>query len=312
MSDLTTRPYEPSDAPAFTDLMNLIDEAGGGRAGFTAEEIGSELSAIVAHFPTDSRLTFAPDGTLVAGGVVSTPPPGGFRADLFGGVRPDWCGRGLGRALLGWQYERAVQVHAATAPGEPWQTETRVMTGEPTAARLLARLEFVPARYFMEMLASTTTAPHATLPTGLRSGPPTPGIDRPLYEADLEAFTDHWGFQRSEFDDWLSMRVRTEGFRPDLSRVVFDGDEIAGYILSYRDNDPDRLAVGRIGTRRPWRGRGVASALLAEVIDAAARAGYPYVCLGVDADSPTGAVGVYERAGFTPEHSFAAYRRPIG
>jgi len=51
---------------------------------------------------------------------------------------------------------------------------------------------------------------------------------------------------------------------------------------------------------------------MAEVIEAAGQAGYSYVCLGVDADSPTGAVGVYERAGFKHEHSFVAYRRPIG
>jgi ribosomal protein S18 acetylase RimI-like enzyme len=55
----------------------------------------------------------------------------------------------------------------------------------------------------------------------------------------------------------------------------------------------------------------VASALLAEVIEAAAQAGFTSVGLGVDADSPTGAVGVYERAGFVKEHSFVAYRRPI-
>jgi mycothiol synthase len=312
VADLTTRPYEPGDAAAFTALMNAVDEAGGGRAAFTAEEIDSELSAIVAHFPTDSQLTFAPDGTLVAGGVVSTPPADGFRTDLFGGVHPDWCGQSLGRAVLGWQYERATQIHAATATGTQWQAETRVMTGEPTAARLLARLEFAPVRYFFEMLAPTTTTSGATLPAGLRSEVLPPGIDRSLYEADAEAFTDHWGFQRHEFGNWRSMMLHTEGFRPELSRVVVDGDEIAGYLLSYRDNDPSRINIGRVGTRRRWRGKGVASALMAEVIEASARAGYPYVCLGVDAASPTGAVGVYERAGFKQEHSFVAYRRPIG
>jgi ribosomal protein S18 acetylase RimI-like enzyme len=56
----------------------------------------------------------------------------------------------------------------------------------------------------------------------------------------------------------------------------------------------------------------VAGALLAEVIAASAQAGYPHVCLEVDADSLTGAVGVYERAGFTAEHTFVTYRRPIG
>jgi ribosomal protein S18 acetylase RimI-like enzyme len=313
MADLTIRPCEPSDAAAVTALMNTIDEAGGGRAGFAVEDIGAMLSSTVAHFATDTRLTFAPDGTLVAAGVVPTPPSGGFRVDLWvGGVHPAWRARGLGRAVLGWQYERATQIHAATAPQAQWQVETCVVIGEPTAARLFARLGFAPVRYSFEMLASTTAASGATLPAGLRSEAPTPRIDRPLYEANTEAFTDQWGYQRKEFDRWLTMTLQAEGFRPDLSRVAFDGDEIAGFVLSYRDNDPGRINIGQVGTRRPWRGRGVASALLAEVIEQSAQAGYPYACLEVDAESPTGAVGVYERAGFKQEHGFVTYRRAIG
>lgn len=313
MSDLTIRPCEPGDVAAVTALLNTIDEAGGGRAGFAAGDIGAILSSTVAHLPTDTRLTFAPDGTLVAAGTVPTPPPGGFRVDLWiGGVHPDWRGRGLGRAVLGWQYERATQIHAATAPGARWQVETCMVTGEQTAARLFARLGFEPARYSFEMVASTAAASGAALPAGLRSEIPAPRLDRPLYEAHTEAFTDHWGYQRKEFDKWLPTTLHAEGFRPDLSRVAFDGDDIAGFVLGYRDNDPNRINIGHVGTRPPWRGRGVASALMAEVISAAARAGYPFACLEVDADSPTGAVGVYERAGFKQKHGFVAHRRPIG
>ena len=311
MADMTTRPYEPNDAAAATALMNVIDQAGGGRAAFTVEAVGAMLASEVAHFPTDTQLTFAADGALAAMGAVATPPTGGYRVDLFGGVHPDRRGQGLGRAVLGWQYDRATQIHAVTAPGEQWQAEVGVMAGEPTAARLLARLEFSVVRYFVEMLASTASTSGATLPAGLRSEVLTPGIDRSLYDAHVEAFADHWGAQRREIDKWLPLALHSKDFRPALSRVAFDGDEIAGYVLTYRDNDPSRSYIGQVGTRRPWRGKGVASALIAEVIEASRQAGYSYVCLGVDADSPTGAVGVYERAGFKREHSFVAYRRAI-
>ncbi len=312
VEELTTRPYQPSDAPVLTALMNTVDEAAGARPAYTVEDVGAELASSVADFGTDSRLTFTPGGTLIAAGLVSTPPPSGFRVHLVGGVHPDWRGQGLGRALLGWQYERAVQIHAARAAGAQWQTETFVMTDDTTAARLLTRLGFAPARYFSEMVASTKSSSGATLPEGLRSEPPTAGIEQALYQADTEAFNDHWDYQRREYDAWLAVTVRSDGFQPDLSRVAFDGAEIAGYVLSHRDLDPSRIYISRVGTRSRWRGKGVASALLAEVIEASARAGYPYVCLGVDADSPTGAVGVYERAGFAREHVFVAYRRPIG
>ena len=113
--------------------------------------------------------------------------------------------------------------------------------------------------------------------------------------------------QRREFDKWLPLALHSKDFRPALSRVAFDGDEIVGYVLTYRDNDPTRSYIGHVGTRRPWRGKAVASALMAEVIEAARQAGYSHVCLGVDADSPTGAVGVYERAGFKRIGRFGAY-----
>ena len=153
--------------------------------------------------------------------------------------------------MLGWQYERASQIHAATDPRSQWQAETRVMTGEPTVARLLARLDFTPVRYFFEMLASTAAASGATLPAGLRSEALAPGIERPLYDADTEAFTDHWGYQRHDFDSWGSTMVGTAGSGRTCPGSPTTDTSIAGYILSYRDNDPGRIYIGRIGTRRP-------------------------------------------------------------
>jgi ribosomal protein S18 acetylase RimI-like enzyme len=51
--------------------------------------------------------------------------------------------------------------------------------------------------------------------------------------------------------------------------------------------------------------------LLAKVLAAAAQAGKSTAALGVDADSPTGAVGVYERVGFTVEQRAVTYSIPV-
>jgi mycothiol synthase len=34
-------------------------------------------------------------------------------------------------------------------------------------------------------------------------------------------------------------------------------------------------------------------------------------CLGVDADNPTGALGVYERLGFVARQRYVVYRSPL-
>jgi GNAT superfamily N-acetyltransferase len=312
VADLTTRPYEPDDAAAFTALMNTIQEAAGGRAEFTVDETRSLVKALVADLATDTRLVFDGDGTLVAGGIVTTPPAGGFRADIIGGVHPDRHGEGLGRDLLTWQYERATEIHADRASGVQWQVETGTLAGEPSAPRLFDRLGFAPVRYYFDMVAPTSAAnPLARLPEGLRSVEVSDDLSHAIYEAHVEAFADHWGYQRREYEPWYALSVGSPNFRPELSRVALDGDQIAGYVLGFDHADPDCVYVGTVGTRRPWRRKGLASALLAEVISAAGKAGMATARLGVDADSPTGAVGVYERAGFVQEHTFVAYRRPI-
>jgi ribosomal protein S18 acetylase RimI-like enzyme len=58
--------------------------------------------------------------------------------------------------------------------------------------------------------------------------------------------------------------------------------------------------INSVGTRRAWRGRGVATALLQEVLHAAAGAedGLERAILGVDAENPTGALRVYRALGF--------------
>jgi mycothiol synthase len=53
-----------------------------------------------------------------------------------------------------------------------------------------------------------------------------------------------------------------------------------------------------VATRRSARKRGIASALLSRALADARSAGFTAASLSVDADSPTGAFGLYQRAGF--------------
>ena len=312
VAELTTRGYRPEDAAALAGLYNVLEQAAGGHPGFTAEGIGSMVETMVLEPERDSRMLFDPAGNLVASGVVPTPPEGGFRVDLMGGVHPDWRGRGIGRDVFGWQLARAAEIHRATAPDAEWQAETGAILGDDSAIRLFERLGLTPVRYFFEMTAVTKQAPPPVIPAGLTSVVYQPELEKALYEAHMEAFVDHWGYQRRPYEPWATMTVRSASFRSDLSRVALDGGEIAGYLLSYDDASPDRFYIGQVGTRRAWRRRGLAGALLTEALSAGAVAGKGVVALGVDADSPTGAVGVYERAGFDVEVRWVAYRKPVG
>jgi ribosomal protein S18 acetylase RimI-like enzyme len=99
--------------------------------------------------------------------------------------------------------------------------------------------------------------------------------------------------------------------------VALTGDgAVAGYVMSYESAaDTARtgvrdLYVGTVGTVPAHRGRGIAGALLAHVLQGAVDQGYATASLTVDADNPTGALGVYDRAGFRLCRREVTYLRP--
>ena len=73
--------------------------------------------------------------------------------------------------------------------------------------------------------------------------------------------------------------------------------EIAGVLFGEQQRDPDQGWIDDLGVRRAYRRRGIAEALLKTAFAELYRRGERRVGLGVDAESPTGATRVYERAG---------------
>src|SRR5688572_32661873 len=116
----TVRGYRPSDAAALTAMYNAIDSAAGGHPGHTPDDTHAGMNGTVADHDADARLVFAPGGDLVAAGAVATPPVGGFRVELYGGVEPAWGGRGVGRGVLAWRLARAAGVEHAGRPDTEW------------------------------------------------------------------------------------------------------------------------------------------------------------------------------------------------
>jgi mycothiol synthase len=308
--DPTFRPYRPDDVVPVTALMNVLEQAGGAGHHFAAGEVGARMARIQDP-GQDTRLVLAADGSLAALGVAIPPPPGGSQARAEGGVRPDCRHRGIGRALLAWQFQRATAQHAARAPEATWAIQAGAGTADPDAHRLFRRFGLNLVRYFHEMSAPTAGGRAARRPAGLRVTAYAAGLRAAVHQAHAEAFADHWGFEPRPLDDWARRTVGADLFRADLSRVALDGGQVAGYLLAY-DAAGGGLHLGQIGTRRPWRKRGLASALVADSLAAAAAAGLATASLGVDADSPTGAVAVYERLGFTAQGApFACYGREL-
>src|SRR5215468_1533170 len=69
--------------------------------------------------------------------------------------------------------------------------------------------------------------------------------------------------------------------------------------------------VGALGVRKPWRRRGIAQALLHHAFGEFYRRGKRRVALGVDAENPTGATRLYERAGMHVAFEAVTYGKEL-
>jgi ribosomal protein S18 acetylase RimI-like enzyme len=118
-------------------------------------------------------------------------------------------------------------------------------------------------------------------------------------------------------ESWRSHIVGSRNFRPESTFVALAGDRAVGVLIThFFDAQSARLGerqawIQIIGTLKEWRGKGVASALIAHALAVFTSQGYESTGLGVDTDNPTGAVAVYSRAGFEITKRSTSYARPI-
>ena len=152
------------------------------------------------------------------------------------------------------------------------------------------------------------------------SEPVTKDQHRAIYDAEREAFRDHWNER-----EWPEEEFETTHAFPEIDTglwvVAWDGDQIAGVVQSWVW--PDENARPR---RQAWLARAhqrapavapprAGRAITAEALVRLRAAGLDEAMLGVDSESPTGALGLYESLGFEVHSRATAFhldlpRRP--
>jgi predicted GNAT superfamily acetyltransferase len=111
-------------------------------------------------------------------------------------------------------------------------------------------------------------------------------------------FADHWRPHVETPETWAAKQLGPQ-LRRDLSRVAVRADgSPAAFVVTWVEHDaPDQAYIALVGTARELRGRGVARALLADVLQRCAGAGLRRVVIDVDGDSPTHADRLYASLG---------------
>lgn len=235
---------------------------------------------------------------------------------FWGAVHPEVRRRGIGGALLEDQERRARTRAREVADGRLPVYGAFAEHGSP-GADLLGRRGYEVVRWFFDMVRPhLDDVPDVPMPAGIELRALEPEHHAALWRANREAFRDHWGGS-----DESEAAMRRFFGRPDADPsmwlIAWEGNEIVGGVINtIHAEENEALGVERgwldsVFTRRPWRRRGLARALIGRSLVLLRDRGMTSAALGVDGDNPSGALGLYESLGFRVDARFNAFRKPM-
>lgn len=282
----SVRPARMNEVEAAAELLNEHSRRLHGAADATAAELLQYWESPDVDFERDVLVAERADGSLV-----------GY-ADI--GVQGEqvWLDvRGLEREPL----RALLNAVEARATEKKRDAGLFAFTSEPdhVVRSLYEQMGYRVIRHSYRMEISLDGGPpEPQWPDGFAVRTMRTGEEERVYEAYLTSFADTWMFAPERFDVWSHWFLKDPAFDPSLWFLADADDELAGIALAREsENEPGLGWVRVLGVVPKFRQRGLAQALLRQTFVECASRGLQRVGLGVDAENPTGAVRVYERAG---------------
>ena len=305
---IVLRPYRgPQDHPAMSEAANAIDAYNGAPSTRTVADMDNYYGKLRdVDLPRDCTLVEV-DGVARAYGRVAHDElmSGEFQVLLIINVEPGIHDLSVEDRLLRRMLERAETVITERAGDRAILVKTSAKERHPGLRTAAEALGFRHSRSGAELIRpSVDDVPDIPLPLGFEIRPIAPddrAMHRRIYDAGKRAFADTYGEEvpsDGEFERWLGGPT----FDPTLWQVAFHGDEIAGQILNFMDEqrtEDDWIGwTEAISVQPEHRRRGLARALLAASIRRVAEAGATRTALGVDLQNPNEAATLYQSMGY--------------
>jgi mycothiol synthase len=313
MLELTWRPLTREDAKASADLLNAMETVDRVGENYTAEDTYTELVDPYADLERGSLAAF--DGDLMVGYMKIRYRPSAsevHRVFLDGGVHPGYRRQGVGTRLVRAGIESARTLHALHHPTLKLAIDVHRPEHIAGQDELVRSQGFVPVRYYQRMAHSLQDI-DVVISDGLRIEPWSENNDEEFRFVRNESFRDNWGSTPMPAELWQN-KVTNQTFRPSVSFLLRDTSGAAAGMLVTMNWEADTEATGIhdahfmiIGTLPGHRNQGVASALIRHALLAAAAQGYDRALLNVDSANPSGAFGIFEKAGFTATMRYARW-----
>jgi ribosomal protein S18 acetylase RimI-like enzyme len=322
---------DEADVAELTELVRRHELGARGWAGASQESLRVELSA---HGSQTRQNVVARDPAGVARGWASAHDRAAGRMLLVAvvdrGLEDQQADR-VADALFGWGDRAARDIGTARGLAVQ-QIDSGAFADDQRQQRWLRTAGFEKVRTWWQMSRTVTqeeAAGEVETGAGVRirrvrrvgSGMPDEEDLRIVHHVLESAFADHFNSHEETFDEFVSRLREDPGHRWDhwwIAELLHDGDDAAepagalvGSVTEGTSGEPDGSYVEYIGVLQNARGRGVAKSLLGTVIADAAASGRDRVGLEVDADSPTGAHGLYVSMGWTTQYVTESWHRNL-
>ena len=305
------------DYETYVSMRNAYNKKVGIDRVFTAKDIKTWLEAKTGFKPENNFFIAEHNGEAVTiQNYYQTKESGGPHIFFHNaGFHPDW----LDHPVAGELFEIVESKYRDDAKELPNAVaRCGYQDKEEWLRDLLLDKGFEEIRYFFKMIRPIDSPiPERELPENLVfAAVDTKDKEWQVLRANDKGFEDHWEhipMTDEQFEAWM----QDSDYNPKLWTVVWDGDEVAASMLNFIDKaeneafDRKRGYTEEITTQRPYRGKGVASAMIARSIRMFKEMGMTETCLSVDTVNPSGALGLYESFGYKTYKRMVAMGKKI-
>jgi mycothiol synthase len=274
---------------------------------------------------TDTLLAITSDGRIAASAWVFSPSEADqeYVAFLWGEIHPEHRQHGLGTFILNWMEQRGREILNTRPTGLHHYLKIQARENLIDRVQLIQSHGFEPVRSFYRMRRDLSE-PFSdwSIPKLIKLTKWSLERNKEALQVVNEAFKDHWGFIPANEEIWHLFLVGHPTFKPDLSFMAFDNTEddeerLVGLSINRVRDEENALFnrregwIAELAVLKPWRHQGIATALLYASMQAFRETGLDYAGLGVDTENFSGALRIYERAGFVPVNRDIAFVKSV-